>query len=356
MKRNILIVLLFICPILVSSLTPSNYSQALVQTEPLYLPSKYSKPRTTDVTHVMIHFISNAGKKPRDPYNIKEIYDIFLNYGVSTHYMIGRDGKIFRLVSENRVASHAGKGYLSRFPSYTNRMNDHSIGIEILGIGKREEMMSMMSADTYYSIPRSFMGFTEAQYASLNRLLDDILTRHPAIKRNRNYIIGHEEYAPNRKTDPGELFAWRRVDFTERHMVRSGETLWAIANRYGVTIRDITTLNNIDPNKYLRVGQLLRIPAMYTVLSGDTLWRIAQKYEVSVASIVKLNNLNWNDYLQVGQRLKLPSATISYTVKAGDTLWKIAQMYNVTIDSIVKRNNLNPNSYLQVGQRLVIPR
>src|SRR4051812_8507262 len=46
-----------------------------------YLPLQYSKPRTEIVTHVVIHFISNAGSKPQDPYNVQDVYRIFLTNG-----------------------------------------------------------------------------------------------------------------------------------------------------------------------------------------------------------------------------------------------------------------------------------
>ena len=72
---------------------------------------------------MVIHFISNAANKPRDPYNIQDIYSIFLNNRVSTHYMIGRNGEVYRLVDDNRVAYHAGKGSLPGFPGYENRLN-----------------------------------------------------------------------------------------------------------------------------------------------------------------------------------------------------------------------------------------
>src|SRR5205085_8133471 len=76
----------------------------------LYLPLQNSKPRTENVTHVVIHFISNVASKPNDPYNVQDVYRIFLNNGVSSHYLIGRNGEVYRLVDENRVAFQSGKG------------------------------------------------------------------------------------------------------------------------------------------------------------------------------------------------------------------------------------------------------
>ncbi|WML27348.1 LysM peptidoglycan-binding domain-containing protein [Neobacillus sp. OS1-33] len=278
-----------------------------------YLPLQNSKPRTQPITHVVIHFISNAVSKPYDPYNVQDVYRIFINNGVSSHYLIGRSGEVYRLVDENRVAYHAGKGDLPGFPAYKNRLNEYSIGIELLAIGTQDEMLPVMSAQTYQSIAPYNIGYTEAQYRSLNLLLDDIIGRHPFIKRDRQHIVGHDEYAPGRKTDPGKLFDWTRIRFSGQlvHTVKNGESLWSIAQKYGTTINSIASANNINPTGALWVGQELIIPAKsqgrnYTVQSGDSLWKIAQKFGVSVAALAKLNNMSTNSYLYVGQKLTIP--------------------------------------------------
>jgi N-acetyl-anhydromuramyl-L-alanine amidase AmpD len=230
-----------------------------------YLPSQNSKVRTGKITHVMTHFISNAAMKPHDPYNVNDVYRIFLEYGISTHYMIGRNGDIYKLVDEDRAAFHSGKGNLPGFPAYQNKMHEYSIGIELLAVGTREEMLPMMSGSTYDSIDPSDIGYTDAQYRSLNLLLDDILKRHPSIPRNRKHIVGHDEYAPGRKTDPGSLFDWSRIGFIypsekQVHTVKEGESLWLIAQKYETTINAIAEVNGIDPRNYLWVGQVLTIP------------------------------------------------------------------------------------------------
>lgn len=83
----------------------------------------------------------------------------------------------------------------------------------MLAIGTKEEMGSMVPASIYDNIPQSLIGFTEAQYKSLHSLINDIVKRNPAIKRDRNHIVGHDEYAPNRKSDPGSHFDWSKVGF-----------------------------------------------------------------------------------------------------------------------------------------------
>lgn len=175
------------------------------------LPPELSKPRNAKITHIMIHYISNASMNPRSPYEIKDVLSIFKQYGVSTHYLINRNGDIFQLVPENRIAFHAGKGSLPNFPQYTNKLNDYSIGIELLAIGTENEMISVMSKDQYSKVNPSFVGFTTEQYDSLNHLVKDILKRNPSVINDRKHVIGHDEYAPNRKFDPGSLFSWSKI-------------------------------------------------------------------------------------------------------------------------------------------------
>ncbi|MCP3028969.1 LysM peptidoglycan-binding domain-containing protein [Halobacillus sp. A5] len=232
----------------------------------LSLPLENSEERTKEVTHVMTHFTSNAALTPQNPYSANDIYDNFVDYGVSAHYMIGRDGEIYQLVDEDRAAFHAGDGSLSGFPEYDNDMNQRSIGIELLALGTEEEMSSMMSPETYQSIDSADIGYTEDQYKALDKLLEDIEQRHPAIQRDRDHIVGHDEYAPDLKTDPGSLFKWSEIGLsqtreeTQVHTVKEGDYLWGIANEYDTTSEVIAEANGMDSRDPLWIGQELIIP------------------------------------------------------------------------------------------------
>ncbi|MBS4217578.1 N-acetylmuramoyl-L-alanine amidase [Bacillus sp. FJAT-49711] len=196
---------------------PEKKEEELVEMEinmiDYFLPLQNSEIRVEAPTHIVLHFISNAGENVGDPYNVEDVNSIFTEYGVSAHYLIGRAGEIYQLVPEDRVAYHAGLGVLPYFTKYRNNMNQYSVGIEILAIGTKEEMASMIDEELYDSIHPTLIGYTESQYESLNLLLDDIVNRNPSIERSRKYIVGHDEYAPGRKTDPGSLFDWKKIGF-----------------------------------------------------------------------------------------------------------------------------------------------
>lgn len=154
------------------------------------------------------------------------------------------------------------------------------------------------------------------------------------------------------------------------YIVKPGDTLYKIANSYGISVDSIKSANKLTSNN-LSIGQELLIPVEdiiveetdketpaginYVVVKGDNLYSIANKYGVSVNDIKELNNLNSNT-LSIGQILKIPG-TESYTtykVKSGDSLYKIANTYGVTVNDLIKANNLN-GTLLQVGQELLIP-
>ena len=168
----------------------------------------------TAVDTIVLHFSGELPERPDDPYDPARIVNIYRKDGVSAHYLIDRQGTIYRLVDESRRAYHAGKGSLPWQPGRTDKLNNYSIGIELLGMGSRKDMSIFMPGSLYDDMVTShpeFRGFTDAQYRSLAGLVPDIRARHPRILPDRRHIVGHSDYAPKRRTDPGELFEWQRL-------------------------------------------------------------------------------------------------------------------------------------------------
>lgn len=161
-----------------------------------------------DIEYIMLHAISDAAANPGDPYNMERIRAIFDDYSVEAHYVIDRDGAIWQFVQDDQIARHAGAGSWMQDPRLTNAMNRYAIGIELLGIGTRAEMKSVIGSRANTLVNSSDRGFTDAQYVALNSLLQTLQERYEIPAQN---IISHHAYDPGRKWDPGELFDWSRI-------------------------------------------------------------------------------------------------------------------------------------------------
>jgi N-acetylmuramoyl-L-alanine amidase len=146
---------------------------------------------------------------------------------VSAHYMIEEDGRVLRLVPEDRRAWHAG---ISSWRGHRD-INARSIGIEVVNPGHEF----------------GYRDFPDAQIAALVALAHGLLDRHPIPARN---VVGHSDVAPTRKTDPGERFPWRGL-------AAAGIGLWpAQRSKAGDTVeaaqRDLARIGYaIDPTGVL---------------------------------------------------------------------------------------------------------
>ncbi len=216
---------------------------------------------------------------------------------------------------------------------------------EYIGIPYKPESMEgyyrVQSGDTLWGIARKF-GITVDELKAVNNLKDNSLS------------IGQLLFIPIEENDVSE---------GEIYIVKSGDTLYGIANKFNLTVDELKKLNNLTSNN-LSIGQKLIVSmpsasaSTYTVVKGDTLYGIANKFGVSVDSIKSLNNLSSNN-LSIGQVLKIPSlandnSKLTYTVKKGDSLYSISKTYNTTVDEIKRLNNLTSNN-LSIGQTLILP-
>jgi len=116
------------------------------------------------------------------------------------------------------------------------------------------------------------------------------------------------------------------------YSVRAGDNLWAIGNRFKVSVKDLCAWNNLSTNSTLHLGQKLNLWNPRTVEKSN----VAQAKEPT------------KDYS------KNENGHINYTVKKGDTLWRISQAFGVTVAQLQKWNNLSKNTQLQPGQTLVL--
>ncbi len=151
---------------------------------------------------------------------------------------------------------------------------------------------------------------------------------------------------------------------TRTHVVRSGETLGRIAEKYGLDVKTLASRNGLRSPYPLSVGQRLEVSGeggssariVYTVKTGNSLDDVADLFGVSESDIKSWNGLR-SSRLQTGQKLTIhpPTATEkqTYKVRRGDTLTQIANRLRVTVESLMIANGLR-SSALRVGQQLVV--
>jgi len=172
------------------------------------------------------------------------------------------------------------------------------------------------------------------------------------------------------------------------HTVRSGESLYTIARKYGSNVSAIRQANGLR-SSLIHPGENLIVPrfgtestvaarqiftasaeGQYEVQPNDTLWDIARGFSVSVDSLCTVNDLSRNSVIRPGQRLRIPggatpvppsggqraaaAASSTYTVRSGDTLYDIASVHGVSVSALKRTNKIN-GSRIHPGDVLRIP-
>ncbi len=159
------------------------------------------------------------------------------------------------------------------------------------------------------------------------------------------------------------------------HIVQRGETLFSIAQQYGVTVNMITRANGISDPRRVYVGQRLVIPGgqggvqetvPYLVQAGDTLTSVARRYHTTWQALARINRMLSPSTLYVGQVIQVPATNnqaaplqsggdLIYTVRPGDTLPGIALRYGLSPWTLATINHITNPALVFPGQELLIP-
>lgn len=162
-------------------------------------------------------------------------------------------------------------------------------------------------------------------------------------------------------------------------VVKPGDTLGELAERYGTTVERLMQLNGLRSPQDLWAGSVIRVPGggagpsygsgtgsgNYTVKAGETLSEIAERYGTSVQRLMDLNGLRNPQDLWAGSRIQVPGAGGSpraaiavnkaarqHTVQSGETLSLIADRYGIPMERLVALNNLSDPNTVVVGTTL----
>ena len=323
------------------------------------LPSDTSKDyyfmhrNTGSKTHPVIveyGFIDNPEDLAKIQNNYKEYVDAVVDAVIATYegetipslpesgnyYVVQNGDSLWKIANKYGITVNELKS-LNGLTS-----NNLTVGqiLEVPSSSNTSETYTVKAGDSLWKIANQF-GLTVAELKNLNGLNSDNLSIGQVLK------VSNSNGSSNNNSD-------------NTYTVKSGDSLWKIANQYGVTVNELKGLNNLT-NDSLSIGQVLKIPSSssnnssntYTVKAGDSLWNIANKYGITVDELKNLNNLTSNT-LSIGQVLKVPSGGNTYTVKAGDSLWSIANRYGIAVDTLKSLNGLTSNT-LNIGQVLRLP-
>lgn len=149
------------------------------------LPHFDDRAAGQSIDTIVIHSLSAEGHT--DKFEALNCIQTLDSCKVSAHYLITRDGEVWKLVEEEKRAWHAGESKMPFPDDHRQGVNHFSIGIELIGTEQG--------------------GFTEEQYVSLAAITKDIAARHPI-----RTVVGHNHIAPSRKSDPGVNFNWKRYE------------------------------------------------------------------------------------------------------------------------------------------------
>ena len=286
--------------------------------------------------------LGNAGQKMRKFYQrrlpsdtSKDYYFMHRNTGSKTHPVIVEYGFIDNPEDLAKIQNN--------YKEYVDAVVD-----AVIATYEGETIPSLPGSGNYYVVQT---GDSLWKIANQYGITVDELKRLNNLTSN-NLTVGQILELPNQNNSNTS---------GNTYTVKSGDSLWKIANQYGITVNELKTLNNLTSDN-LTVGQALKIPNQnnsntssntYTVKAGDSLWNIANKYGITVNELKSLNNLT-SDNLSIGQVLKVPASGNTYIVKSGDSLWSIANRYGTTVSELKTLNNLTSNS-LMIGQVLNLP-
>jgi LysM repeat protein len=149
------------------------------------------------------------------------------------------------------------------------------------------------------------------------------------------------------------------------YIVKKGDTLYSLSKKFDTSVKVLQESNTLKGDK-IQAGQKLYIPVaepvnpagIYTVKKGDTLYSIAKKYGVTVKDLIKENRLS-KEIIYAGQELSVPThfhqaGRVTYAVNPGDTIWSISKRFGITAKELKAANGLKDDMVL-IGQKLMIP-
>ncbi|HHY09351.1 MAG TPA: SafA/ExsA family spore coat assembly protein [Firmicutes bacterium] len=206
--------------------------------------------------------------------------------------------------------------------------------------------------------------------------LDALIAANPQIPDPSRIQPGQIVCVPEEEPPPGVC---PRGTFP--YTVKPGDSMWSIARRFGVSLDALIAANPQipDPSR-IQPGQIVCVPTTmpppgecprgtfpYTVKQGDSMWLIAQRFGVTLNALIAANPQITNpSQIKPGQIVCVPTTTppptgcppgtFRYTVQPGDSMWSIARKFGVSLNALIAANPQITNpSQIRPGQIVCVP-
>lgn len=267
-----------------------------------------------------------------------------------------------------------------KYPSYKESMDDY-----VAKISKGIQGSPYFYSGAWKSRTNSYKDATRyltgryatdsAYYAKLNRIIEQ---------------YGLTKYDTGTATTIAADIEERSSSLGGQYVVQSGDTLYSISRKSGVSLNQLLSLNGLSTSSLILPGQALSLGnttpvskpttttlvsnssganGTYTVKAGDTLYSISRRFGMSLSQLVSANGISTSSIIQPGETLRVvggeatssvvrTNTTVTsgghYTVQAGDTLYSIARRNGMNLSSLLSLNGLSQSSTIFPGQRLTL--
>ena len=311
------------------------------------------------------------------------------------------------------------------YPSYKESFADNAATLRNVYIGGQYYYRGAWKSNTksYRDATAWLTGryATAPNYASvLNNVIETYgLTRYDT-PASGNAGGGASTGSSNGGTNSSNNSSSGSASTSQYYTVKSGDSVWGISNKYGISMNDLISWNNIK-NNFIYPGQRLIVkkgsssstnnntnsnsskPAQntnkpsgntttnttaktyYTVKSGDSVWGISNKYGISMNSLISWNGIK-NNFIYPGQRLVVRNGSAStsstankpaqsnttsqsntntskptttsgqnqyYTIQSGESVWSVSNKYKISMDQFRQWNNIK-NDFIYPGQKVIV--
>lgn len=267
-----------------------------------------------------------------------------------------------------------------KYPSYKESMDDYVAKISngIQGSPYFYSGAWKSRTNSYKDATRYLTGryaTDSAYYAKLNRIIEQ---------------YGLTKYDTGTATTIAADIEERSSSLGGQYVVQSGDTLYSISRKSGVSLNQLLSLNGLSTSSLILPGQALSLGnttsvskpttttlvsntsganGTYTVKAGDTLYSISRRFGMSLSQLVSANGISTSSIIQPGETLRVAGGEVTssvvrtnttatsgghYTVQAGDTLYSIARRNGMNLSSLLSLNGLSQSSMIYPGQRLTL--